>query len=137
MHSVSKQRFYIWNIMSLDTSQMYNLCTETKCILLDIILQLLIPVAAWSKAQVCSRTPAENVGMNPTRSMDFCLLWVLCVSLRQADHSSRGVPLTVVCCCVWNRNLKNKESMACSALQHHKEKKLYYSLSINAGYEYY
>jgi hypothetical protein len=31
--------------------------------------------------------------------MDVCLLWVLCVvrSLRRADHSSRGVLLSVVC----------------------------------------
>jgi hypothetical protein len=96
----SKQRFYIWNIMSLAMFQMYNLCTETQCILLDIMQQLLVPVAVWSKAKVCSCSPTENVGMNATRSMDFCLLWVLCVPLRQADHSSRGVILTSLFLCV-------------------------------------
>jgi len=39
--------------------------------------------------------------------MDVCLLWVLCVvrwrSVRQADHSSRGVPPTVVRRCVWSK----------------------------------
>ena len=42
----------------------------------------------------------------PPEGMDVCLLWVLCVvryrSLRRADHSSRGVLLTVVCR-VWSR----------------------------------
>ena len=46
------------------------------------------------------RSPAEIVGSNPTGDMDICLLWVLCVvrlrSLRRADHSSRGVLLTVM-----------------------------------------
>jgi len=50
MHSVSKQRFYILNIISLATFQMYNLCIETQGILLDIILWLLVPAAPWSKA---------------------------------------------------------------------------------------
>ena len=31
-------------------------------------------------------------------------------SLRRADHSSRGVLLTVLRRCVWSRNLKNEES---------------------------
>jgi hypothetical protein len=48
--------------------------------------------------------------------MDVCLLWVLCVVkwryLRRADHSSRGVLPTVVCCYVWSRNLVNKEALA-------------------------
>ena len=29
-------------------------------------------MAAWSKAQVCGRSPAEIVGSNPTRGMDVC-----------------------------------------------------------------
>ena len=33
-----------------------------------------IPVAAWSKAWVCGRSPAEIVGSNPTGGMDVCLL---------------------------------------------------------------
>ena len=32
-------------------------------------------------------------------------------SLRQADHSSRGVLPTVVCRCVWSRNIKNRCSI--------------------------
>jgi len=38
-----------------------------------------IPVAARSKAWAFGRSPAEIVGSNPTRGMDVCLLWVLCV----------------------------------------------------------
>ena len=30
-------------------------------------------MAAWSKAYVCSRSPAENVGLNLAGSMDVCL----------------------------------------------------------------
>jgi len=36
-----------------------------------------VPVAARSK--VFGRSPAEIVGSNPTRGMDICLLWLLCV----------------------------------------------------------
>jgi len=32
--------------------------------------------------------------------------------LRRADHSSRGVLLTVVCRCAWSRNLVNEEALA-------------------------
>ena len=32
------------------------------------------PVAARSKAYVCSRSPAEIVGSNPTAAIDICLL---------------------------------------------------------------
>jgi hypothetical protein len=43
-------------------------------------------------------------------------LWVLCVvrwrSVRRADHSSRGVVLTVLGRCVWSRNLVNEEALA-------------------------
>jgi hypothetical protein len=45
-----------------------------------------------------------------------CLLWVSCVvrmrSLRRADRSSRGVLPTVVCRCVWSRNLVNEEALS-------------------------
>jgi len=62
------------------------------------------------------RSPAEMVGSNPTRGIDVCLLWVLCVvrwrSVRRADHSSRGVVLTVLGRCVWSRNLVNEEALA-------------------------
>ena len=70
-----------------------------------------IRVAEWSKAWVCSRSPAKITGSNTAGGMDVCLLWVLCVvryrSLRRADLSSRGVPPTVVvwlCVITWNNN---------------------------------
>jgi hypothetical protein len=34
------------------------------------------------------------------------------LSLRRADHSSRGVLPTVACRCVWSRNLDNEEAMS-------------------------
>jgi len=47
--------------------------------------------------------------------MDICLLWLLCVvgyrSLRRDDHSSRGVPPTVMRRCVWPRNLVEEEAL--------------------------
>ena len=33
-----------------------------------------VAVAAQSKAWVCRRSPAENVGSNPAGGMDVCLL---------------------------------------------------------------
>jgi hypothetical protein len=36
--------------------------------------QLPIPVAVWSKAQVCGRLVAGIAGSNPARGMDVCLL---------------------------------------------------------------
>jgi len=71
-------------------------------------------VAARSKAQVCSHSPAEIVGSNLTGDMDVCCgCWVLSDrSLRRADHSSRGVLPTVVQRCVWSRNLVTEESLA-------------------------
>jgi len=36
-------------------------------------------VAAWSKAWVYGQSFAGNAGLNPTRDMDACLLWQLCV----------------------------------------------------------
>jgi len=44
-----------------------------------LLLLLPIPVAAWYKAQICGRSPAEIVGSNITEGMDVCQLWVLCV----------------------------------------------------------
>jgi hypothetical protein len=35
---------------------------------------------------------------------------VVCLSLRQADHSSIVVLPTVLCHCVWSRNLKNEKA---------------------------
>ena len=58
-------------------------------------------MAAWSKAWVCGRPLAGIVGSNPAGDMDVYLLWLLCVVkqrlVRWADHSSRGVLLSVVC----------------------------------------
>jgi hypothetical protein len=59
----------------------------------------------------CSHSSTETVGSNPTGGMDVFLLWILCIvrqrSLRRTDHSSRGVLPSVVCRCVWSRNLRN------------------------------
>ena len=43
-------------------------------ILCPKLVSLPVPVAARSKAQVCSRSPAEIVSSNPTGGMDACLL---------------------------------------------------------------
>ena len=75
----------------------------------------------------CGRSTTEIVGSNPIGGMDICLLWVLCVvrqrSLRRADHSSRGFLATMVCRCVWSRNLKNEEAMTPVGSQRHRKKK--------------
>jgi hypothetical protein len=56
-------------------------------------------MAARSKAWVFGRSPAENVVSNPTAGMNVCR--ECCVlSLRRADHSSRGVIPTVARRCV-------------------------------------
>jgi len=59
------------------------------------------PVSAWSEAWVCGRSLAGIVGSNAAGGMDVCLLLVLSVvrymSLRRADHSSRGVLPSSVC----------------------------------------
>jgi hypothetical protein len=44
-------------------------------------------------------------------------------SLRRAYHSSRGVLPTVVCSCVWSRNLKNEKTMIRAGSQRHSTKK--------------
>ena len=51
-----------------------------------------IPVDARSKAWVYGRSLAGILGSNPAGGMDVCLL-----SLRRADHSSRGVLPSAVC----------------------------------------
>ena len=43
------------------------------------MIEMPVPVAEQSKAWVCSRLPAEIVGLNPAGGMDVCLLHVLCV----------------------------------------------------------
>ena len=40
---------------------------------------LQIPVAERSKARICGRTLAGNVGSNLAGGMDICLLWVSCL----------------------------------------------------------
>jgi len=40
---------------------------------------LSVPVAAWSKALVCRRSPVEIVGSNHAWGMNVCLFRVLCV----------------------------------------------------------
>jgi len=55
-----------------------------------------VPVAARSKASVCSRQYAGIVGSNPA----WAWMFVTCgcfVSLHRADHSSRGVLPNSVC----------------------------------------
>ena len=37
-----------------------------------------VPVAARPKTQVCSRSPAETVGSNPTGGMDVSVVSVVC-----------------------------------------------------------
>jgi hypothetical protein len=44
-----------------------------------------VPVAAQSKALVCSSSSAEVVGSNPIGSMDVCVLSVLCCVLSGRD----------------------------------------------------
>jgi len=34
---------------------------------------------SWFKTCVCGRSLVGNAGSNPSRGMDICLLWVLCV----------------------------------------------------------
>ena len=87
-------------------------------------------MAARSKARVCGRSPAEIVGSNLAGGMDVCLLWVSSVvryrSLRRADRLSRGVLPTVMCRCVWSRNLVNEESLAHWGLSRQKQANKHY-----------
>jgi hypothetical protein len=57
-------------------------------------------LAAPSKASACGRSLSGMGGSNPAGSMEVCPLWVLCIvrytSVPKADHSSRGVPMSVV-----------------------------------------
>jgi endo-1,4-beta-D-glucanase Y len=68
-----------------------------------IVLQKVINMAARSKSWVCGRLFVGNAGSNHAGDGDVYVLWILCVcavryrSLRLADHSSRGVLMSVVC----------------------------------------
>jgi len=86
-----------------------------------------IPVAARSKAWACGRSHAESVGLSRAAGINISLFSVLCllkqISLRRADHSSRGVLPTVVRRYVWSRNIKNKETMNRVGQQQHGKRK--------------
>jgi hypothetical protein len=79
------------------------------------IIRAPIFVTSQSKAWVCGRSLAGTAGSNTAESMDVSLLWVLWVfrkmSLRRADHSSRGF-LASVCVWVWLQSLNNEEALA-------------------------
>jgi hypothetical protein len=70
------------------------------CVFLVSINSFADPIGRGSKAWVYCGSPAEIVLLNPTGSMDVCLLSVLIIvrynSLTRTDHSSRGVLPTVV-----------------------------------------
>ena len=108
--SYAHQSVFIWYVVASGT----YLCNRHFIFRVYSVF-LPVPMAARSKAQVCSRSPAEIVGSNYTRSMEVCLLYVLCVirqrSLRLADHSSRGVLPSVVRRRVWSRNLVNEKAL--------------------------
>ena len=72
------------------------------------------PVAKLSNSSFWGRSLAETAGSNPASNMGVFLLEVLCVvrPLCRADHSPRGVLPTVMCRCVWSRNLMNEETLA-------------------------
>ena len=44
----------------------------TAVILLSLVANMPVPMAALSKGLVCGRSPAENVGSNPRGGMDVC-----------------------------------------------------------------
>ena len=55
-------------------------------------------MAERSRTRVCGRSLVAIAGLNPAGGMDSCPMCAL--SLRRADHSSRGVLPTVVRPCV-------------------------------------
>jgi len=75
-----------------DASNCYQLLILLVTILCNMVLMLLIintpiPVAARSKAWVFGRSLAGIVGSNPAGGMDGCLLWMLCVVLSATSWS--------------------------------------------------
>ena len=68
------------------------------------------PVAAWSKVCLWPLTCWDCAF--ESHQGHRCTSVVRYRSLRWADHSSRGVIPTVVCCSVWYRNLVNEEALA-------------------------
>ena len=71
---------------------------------MSIAVLLPVPMAARSKALVYARSPAEIVGSNPAGKHGYLsVVSVVCCQVEvcaTADHSSRGVPPTVVRRCV-------------------------------------
>jgi hypothetical protein len=67
------------------------------------------------------KTCSQDVGLQPLACWDcghgyLSVVSVVCLSgrsLRRADPSSRGVLPTMVCHCVWSRNLMNEEAKTC------------------------
>ena len=72
------------------------------------------PSCLW--ARLWRRSLVRIASSNPVRSMDVCLMWLLCVvryrSLLQAGRSSNGILQAVVCHWVWSRNLKKEAALA-------------------------
>jgi hypothetical protein len=68
--------------------------------LLPVFKVIPIPVAARSKAWVCSRSLSGIAGSNPTSGMDLYLVSVEWCQverpLRKAGHSSTGVPPSMI-----------------------------------------
>ena len=86
----------------------YDIVTWTSTNTLDFFdLMNQIPFSCRSQSPrslrlwICGRWRAGIAGSIPAGGVYVCLLWVLCVGryrfLRRADHSSRGVLLSVVC----------------------------------------
>jgi hypothetical protein len=82
-----------------------------------------VPVASRSKVWICDRLPAEIMGSNPAGAWMFAFNECCVLSLRRADHLSRGVLPTAMRRCVWYRNLKNEEAMANVGSQRHRGNK--------------
>ena len=71
------------------------------------LLLILERRSQWPRGLTCGFAVARLLGSLariPLEGMSICLLRVLCVvrqrSLRRTNHSSRGVPLSVVLLCV-------------------------------------
>jgi hypothetical protein len=88
-----------------------------------------MPVAAPSKAWAYGCSLAGIAGLIPAGDMDVCLLLVLCVvkqrSLRRTDHSSGGVPPTVVCLSVIEE--PQRGGLGPLGLSSHEKKKSYFT----------
>ena len=68
-----------------------NYCNQLNKWVGKLIMEQPTTVAARSEAWVWGRLPAGIAGSKPGGNMEVCLLWMLCVVRRRADHSSRGV----------------------------------------------